>query len=162
MITLSKQPFVLKLRSSYDDKDRGYFHHIITDVSIVTGDDKLLLGYGFGVKGETKSRPLDFDISKKTAELKKILSNEVVKVVYTTATTYKDRAYHSSTIWDVKAGEVIEYSDVSAFKERKTQIMDKGEVKTFEIELNKEAKEQVSNLIKVHEILIRNNVKSIQ
>lgn len=134
-IGLIKKPQNLIITCSYDDV---YYNHVFTDISIDADGKKITLAKGspangFSETGKINTRPFDFELS--SSQIEAIVKSKKAKLLFTTAQTYNDRAYLNGTIWDIKGGEPIQYNDVSVFKERKAQIFDDGEVKTFEVEV---------------------------
>ncbi|MCG8573366.1 MAG: hypothetical protein MI810_00660 [Flavobacteriales bacterium] len=158
-IGLLTKPQMLVLTCSYDDR---FYHHVFTEIAIKMDDKTITLAKGspangFNESGELKTRPFEFELSDKQTQ--RIAGSDNAKLVFTTAVTHFDRAYLNGTIWDVKGGEPIKYNDVSLFKERKARTLEKGEVKTFEIEVKKRFRERLKQLFEIHQILERNKVK---
>lgn len=161
-IGLLKKPQILTLVCSYDDV---YYNHVFTDVSIDADGKKITLAKGspangFNESGKIKTRPFEFELSP--SQIETIVKAKKAKLLFTTAQTYNDRAYLNGTIWDIKGGEPIQYNDVSVFKERMAQIVDEGEVKTFEVVVKDKLKSRLQELYEIQQILIRNKVKPIE
>jgi len=150
-------PQDLAFSFSYDDK---YYNHIFTDFDIITENKTIKLNKkkpANGFKDEVlKGRPFKVKLTDKQIEA--ILSPKS-KIVLTTTQTYNDRAYLNGTIWDIKSGEAIKYNDISVFKERKAQVLKKGEIKKFEIPVNDKFRDRLKSLYNIHKILERNNIK---
>ncbi len=154
-ISLHKTPQKIILNCDYDDR----FHsHIFTSITIESNGKKTIISKGSPIKGiDSYDAGISFELTEK--QINSIITSKNSKLVFKTAITYNDRAYLNGTIWDIKGGEVIKYNDVSVFKERKAQILAKGEIKTFEVEVKEKYRKRFETLYEINKILKRNNIK---
>ena len=160
-IGLLKEPQKMMITCSYDDK---YYYHVFTDISIEIDGRKINLAKGspangFREDGHLKTRPFEFVLTD--LQIEDIINSKEGKIILTTAQTYNDRAYINNAIWDIKGGEKVKYNNLSDFKIRKEQILEKGEVKKFEIMIKEDLKERLDKLYEIHKILKRSKIKPI-